>query len=398
MEHDEQRQRLEKEEKYVQKIRNDVDERLFDLLVYHIKDVHERIRIHGEDNEELRMTFIATIERAIRWLERHTTKYNKRTHARYTILCCNALLKFDTGRQDLKDRKKRLIEDFTQSEENPEGYIPLDYQMNEVRITYDVDYLSYLVKKYCGMARWPTALYCLNAVELIEPDMDGLDEYREEIHNHLEHAVPGPEAPMSPRGRSVLLDSNIALALITNDIGEYRFPGVAQVGASKLCTLCDVHITPAVEAELRAHVSFLDVGIWNFCKTHGGTDAYNSISPVLHKRLDTVLQRYAIDVPSVDPEILERIRAFYYRYVPALEQIFFSKIKSMPVSHKLRKLAQRVDLLPEEGDMRLLAEAIALSQAGATAAICSQDKDFLVFSQEIRDTFSIDVCNPDCPY
>jgi uncharacterized LabA/DUF88 family protein len=81
-----------------------------------------------------------------------------------------------------------------------------------------------------------------------------------------------------------------------------------------------------------------------------------------------------------------------------LEQIFFSKIKSMPVSHKLRKLAQRVDLLPEEGDMRLLAEAIALSQAGATAAICSQDKDFLVFSQEIRDTFSIDVCNPDCPY
>ncbi len=386
-----------REEKYVQKIKNDVDERLFDLLVYHIKDVHDRIRIHGDDNEELRNNFVKTLERAIRWLSSHTTSYNKRTHSRYIILCCNALLKFDTGRQDIKDKKKRIIEDFTQSEEDSEGYIPLDYQMNEVRITYDVDYLSYLVRKYCDRERWHTALYCLNAVELIEPDIEWLDEYRKEIHGHLGHAIPAAPDLRSPRGRTVLLDSNIALALITEDIGAYRFKGRPQVDAAKLCAMCDARISPAVEGELRNHVAFLDVGIRRYCRNHAAAD-FEKTSGTLHNRMEHVLQMRNIGVPPIDEAQMERIRVFYQGYVPALEQIFYAKSRSMVVSHKLRKLAQRVDLLPEQGDMQLLAEAIALADAGSPVAICSQDKDFLFFSQDIYDTFSVEICSPDCPY
>ena len=397
MANDESGNVLRREEKYVQKIQNDVDERLFDLLVYHIKDVHERIRIHGDDNEELRTTFVATLEKAIRWLSSHTTPYNKRMHSRYIILCCNALLKFNTGRHDIKDKKKRIIEDFTQSEEDSEGYIPLDYQMNEVRITYDVDYLSYLVKKYCERGRWHTALYCLNAVELIEPDIEWLDTCRKDIHAQLDHAIPAVPDLRSPRGRTVLLDSNIALALITDDIGAYRFIGRPQVDAKGLCGMCEARITPAVEGELRNHVAFLDVGIRRYCRTHDTVD-FEKTSGTLHERMEHVLKNHGIGVPPIDEANMERIRRFYQGYVPALEQIFFSKSRSMVVSHKLRKLAQRVDLLPEHGDMQLLAEAIALTRAGSPVAICSQDKDFTYFSQDIYETFSVEICSPDCPY
>lgn len=388
---------LQREERYVEKIKNDVDERLYDLLIYHTRDVHDKIRIHGEDNTEIRDMFVKTIEKAIRKLSKATTKYNRREYSRYIIMCCNTLLKFDTGRQDIKNVKKRIIEEFTQSEEDSEGHIPLDYQMNEVRITHDVDYLAYLVKKYCTKEWWHTALYCLIAVELIEPDIEWLEDARKNIHEHLEHNIPPAQSPLSPRGRMVLLDANIALALITGDIGTYRFHTRPEVDVQRLTDMCDARISPAVAAELGAHVSFLEVGIRKYCRKHDDIDAYETCA-ALRKRLEGAVASYSIEVPHIGAEELEPIRSLYYEYIPALEQVFHAKSKSLPMSQKLRKLAQRVDLLPEEGDIRLLAEAIMLNKAGTPVSICSQDKDFLYFAQPIADTFSIDICSPDSSF
>jgi hypothetical protein len=79
------------------------------------------------------------------------------------------------------------------------------------------------------------------------------------------------------------------------------------------------------------------------------------------------------------------------KYLNKLEQILIAKISGRFVSHKLKKLAQRNSLLPEEGDMILLKEAIVLHKQGEDVALLSFDKDFVDFAVAIKDEFAVDV-------
>ena len=83
---------------------------------------------------------------------------------------------------------------------------------------------------------------------------------------------------------------------------------------------------------------------------------------------------------------VSEIREFYLDYLEELEKILLFKLRGKYVSKKLRKLAQRESLLPEEGDLKLLAEAIKLN-----VGILSKDKDFVNFKKEILDKFGVKV-------
>ncbi|MFH1606750.1 MAG: hypothetical protein ABIC91_05370 [Nanoarchaeota archaeon] len=50
-----------KELKYLEKIKNDIDERLYDLLVVHLVGHHEKVRKSGHNKEK----FVTLLEKAI---------------------------------------------------------------------------------------------------------------------------------------------------------------------------------------------------------------------------------------------------------------------------------------------------------------------------------------------
>jgi hypothetical protein len=82
---------------------------------------------------------------------------------------------------------------------------------------------------------------------------------------------------------------------------------------------------------------------------------------------------------------------FYSRYKGNLTEITLLKLKNNCLSQKLRKLSFRNELLPEEGDMKLIADAIKLRNKGFDVCIYSNDRDLWHFSSEIEKEFSIKV-------
>lgn len=383
---------MDREEKYVLKIKNDVDERLFELLMLHLRDIDKKIRIHSEDNVELKKEFISILERAIYNLRNHITGYNRLGYYRYIIILCNTILRFDTARQDLKDIKKGIIEDFTHSDSDKHGFIPLNYQMNEVRITYDVDYLTYLVQKYIDKGYWAHALYCLKAVDMLEPDLQEIEGWYRTINMNLKGLIPRQSDHESPVGKMLMIDSNIAISMISDNIGEYRFRERQDMDWDILSSNT-LFITPSVREEVQKHIEFMDVKIGKFCRKNPSFDN-EEICSELHRRFEDLVEMYLVNV-DMDDDSIRPIKEFYMQYVPILAGILDEKIDRLLVSHKLRKLAQREDLLPERGDMRLLSEAIALRENGdGIDGIISLDKDFTMFSEDIKDRFGVEVYMP----
>lgn len=386
---------LRREEKYLQKIRNDIEERLYDLLVLHIRDAYVRLRVHCEENEHLRTEFLSLLEDALSSIQDTMSPYNKRFMHRYMLLISNVILQYDTSRQDIKDLKKRIIEDFTHAEADEHGYIPLNYQMNEVRLTYDVGYLAYLVKKYIEQEQWTRALYCFKAVEMIEPDHRSLEQWHGEIWSNLDMTAPSVSRPERPMGTAVALDTNVAYGLMSDDIGEYRFKDRPLLDASSLVGENIVIMTPSVVNELRNHLEFTKVQIRSFCKRHSRFDA-DALCSTIDKRFNDLVDTYAIKTAGCcDEDIIGSIRAFYLCYIPTLERLFEEKTHRMAISHRLRKLAQRVDMLPEQGDLELLAEVVTLQgEQGRDVGLVSLDKDFTLFSSDIEDAFGVRVYSP----
>jgi hypothetical protein len=62
------------------------------------------------------------------------------------------------------------------------------YQMSEVRITYDVNYLIYLIKLFIKNKIWHNALYCFIGVKLIEPDYKDLEKYEKQIFSKFPYS------------------------------------------------------------------------------------------------------------------------------------------------------------------------------------------------------------------
>jgi len=383
---------MEREEKYVQKIKNDVDERLYELLTLHLRDIDKKIRIHSEENIELKREFISVLERAIHNLREHVTSFNRLSYYRYIIILCNTILRFDTKRQDLKDMKKELVEDFTHSDSDEHGFIPLNYQMNEVRITYDVDYLTYLVQKYIDKGYWAQALYCLKAVDMLEPDLEGIDGWYRRINKNLKGLTPKQTDYETPIGKRLVIDSNIAISMISDDIGRYRFKERQDINRD-IISSNTLFITPSVRDEVQKHIEFMNVKISKFCRNNPSFDK-DGICSELHSRFEDLEKMYFVDV-DMNEEGIVPVKAFYSQYVPTLAGIMDEKIGRLYVSHKLRKLAQREDLLPERGDMGLLSEVITLRDNGSSIdGLMSLDKDFTMFSGDIKERFGIDVFVP----
>jgi len=158
--------------------------------------------------------------------------------------------------------------------------------MNEVRLTYDVGYLAYLVRRYIEQGEWTRALYCLKAVEMIEPDHRFIDEWYDEIRAHLPHKEPSVGRQERPYGNVIAIDTNVAYGLISYDIGGYRFKDRPLFDARELLEENTAVLTPSVVNELRNHLEFTKVQIRSFCKRTSMFDAETLCSTIDQRLLN----------------------------------------------------------------------------------------------------------------
>ena len=375
-----------KELKYLEKIKNDVDERLYDLLVIHIFDRRHKISVKNSDE------YTRLIEKAIKRLQKNISNYNRISYYRYILICCNEILYYHKTRQDIKDLKKELIEEYTASEHDGGDRIPLNYQINEVRLTYDADYLFYLVKYLINLKHWDKALYCWHAVNLIEPDKEGLEEYYDAIKSNITDSEIKEVNFGEPEDKVLVLDSNVVISRIFYDIGDYKINNSSNFDLEKLGNNNSFVITPSTIEEVKKHLDFQLMFIRKTCRKQERFN-YEEIKNTLEKRFEKVIEKYSIkEEIKVEEETLEKVKEFYHKHLNKLEEIMLAKIRSKYVSHKLRKLSQRDSLMPEEGDMKLLAEVIELNKTSEKeVGILTEDKDFVEFVGGIEEGFGVEV-------
>jgi len=371
-----------KELKYLEKIKNDIAEKLYDLLVLHIADAEERVEQHKEQLVQL-------LDQAVLELQKKPTSYNELTYFRYTILCCNKILRFSPGRKDIKDLKKKIIESFTHCSEDRGEKIPLNYQINEVRITFDTAYLKYLVRKNID-ADPNNALYCLLAARLIEPDNEELETLHDELHRKIGTNRLDGEPLRDPKGKILAMDSQVVISRIFYDVGNFMIPHAKPFDIEKLGNTNKFIITPVIKKEVEQHMRFELSMAKMLCERNRSLDFF-MVKETLEKRFSKLLEKHYHPDVKIDPYFLEAIKGFYLENLYELEQIVLDKIKRQKFSYKLRKLAQRESLLPEKGDLTLLAEVYSLKQQMPNIAILSEDKDLTRFSQVLREQWGIEV-------
>jgi hypothetical protein len=282
---------MNKKEKYLAKIENDVNERIFDILMIHLLNV-KKIIIKKDDNY---YKLIKILDNALKILKKGINNHNRLNFYRYMILICNIILYYDTHRQDIKDIKKKIIEEFTHSE-NVEGKIPLNYQINELRITYDTSYLrEYLIKRLIERKEFDKALYCLIAVRLIEPDDEKLDEYYRIIKQNISDPFIDYKKFRNPVNKKLLLDSNIVIGLIDFKLGkEYCLDSFLKNN--------DLVITSSVYREVKEHIDFVLA-----CSRR--KEGFNEFKELIDSRFKEVFERFK--VIDVKIEGIDDIKQFY---------------------------------------------------------------------------------------
>ena len=119
----------------------------------------------------------------------------------------------------------------------------------------------------------------------------------------------------------------------------------------------------------------------------------NEIKETLQKRFDKIINKYLIKDELDGEEHVSTIQSFYHKNNSLLRTILEEKIvRERSRSHKLRRIAKRNGLLPEQGDIELLAECIALQKTtDKTIGILSKDADFQYFANGIKEEFDIEV-------
>jgi hypothetical protein len=371
-----------KERKYLQKLSNDIDERLFDLLITHLLDVDKKIKTTSENKKHL----IELLDNAVKYLDRKVNKYNKLAYFRYTLIICNKILRYEKTRQDIKDLKKKIVEEYIHSEEPDAGdVIPVNYQINEVRLTYDASYLIYSITKYMGWGMWDNALYFLIASQLIEPDHPKLDEYYKIIKENIKEKEIEEKSFGTPKNKTLALDANVVISHILKDAAGHKFGYTSSFNLEKLENDNKFIITNSVIKEVKEHLDFVLSSLRMKVREDPNLK-FNEIKDIIDKKLENLISKYRVE--SSEAQDLDEIKEFYKLYLDKLEKILMAKIQSGKISKKLRKLAQREGLLPEEGDMRLLAEVIAL---GDNTGILTEDKDFTQFIGPIYEKFNIEI-------
>lgn len=379
-------------EKYLEKLENDVEEGMWDLLVLHLHEARGTIEKRLPWNEPSIDRLVSTLDKAIDCLKEITEKkrYFSREHYRYLLLCANELLYYRTDRQDIKDLKQRIVADFTLSEPGDSPQIPLDKQINEVRITHDARDLQYLVGAFIEEEDWLNALYCWIPVSLLEPDWRHLEASYQSINEHLSPELPEFEPSARPEKSVVLVDANILISQIVQSVGEYR---IGQPDAHRtqelLQQLRDANnqliLTKSVQQEVEAHMDYIKEFVRQDAPRHGFDP--ETIRAAFDRRYEELLAHFEI----MELEAGEDVRPFYEQYLKTLEKITLEKIQDKTVSKKLRKLAQRNGILPEEADQQLLSEAARLQAERGDVYIASNDKDFGVFSKPIKERYGVGI-------
>ena len=256
---------------YLEKIENDVRERLWDLLIIHLIDVEDKVKVHGDNQDKL----IELLDKSLKILRNGINNYNRLHFYRYTLIVCNKILRYDKKRKDLKEIKKEIIKDYIHSDS--EDFIKLPYltgekilslsnQVNEIRLTYDTTYLSYLIGKCIRDKELHKALYCLIVVRLIEPDKEELEEYDRVIHENIKSKKTEKIVYEKPENEVLALDSNVVISKIMYDVGEYRIRSESTFDLEKLGNNNKFVITESVAEEVRKHLEFALVGIKRFCR------------------------------------------------------------------------------------------------------------------------------------
>lgn len=375
-----------KETRYLEKIENDVDEKVYDLLIQHLQGVTDKVTA---DRERL----IALLDKAIVDIKAAISSYNRLSFYRYLIILCNTVLRFKKDRQDLKELKMDVIEEFTHCEPETGEKIPLHYQINEIRLTYRTEYLVYLVNRFIEMRLWGKALYCLIAIRLVEPDLEGIDEQYETIRQNM--SSRHIEEPLSevPENKILALDSNVVISKILFDVGNYRIKSVETFDLVRLGNKNRFIVAESVAKEVKFHMDYELSKAWSFCKANPGFD-YKLISSTLQKRYDRFIGKYKCEPVKVSASRIKDVNDMYALYLAKLEELLMDKLKGQSLSHKLRKLAQREVMLPEFGDRKLLAEVAQLrdsfyAEKGLDIGILTLDRDFIAFSVPIFERFGV---------
>lgn len=378
---------------YLKKIENDVNEKIYDLLMLHLRDVHKIIP-RTEDNKLHLRELNRLLFRALEDL-REINRFNYLQNYRYSIIIINTILSYKPDEKHLKNVKLSILNKFSSGDlYDKREKIPLKSQMTELRITYDASYLIYLLEKqFIPKKLWDKAMYCLIAIELVEPDHDDIEKYKGEIEKHLKKEELRYVEFEEPENSLILLDTNIVLSKVLYDVGNYK---IAHHKLDEYNHLMEkwgnknkFAISSSVREEVEKNLKFSIDTVNDVCSKYKHFNK-KEIVETLEKRFNKVIKKYSI-VGEVKEYDLSEIEKFYSNYLGNLYEITLDKIGNRNLSKKLKKLSDREGLLPEVGDLRLLADAIELKKSHPNVAILSNDKDLYLFNQPIHNTFNINV-------
>lgn len=379
---------------YLKKLENDLSERIYDLFIEHLKSAHINIPRTEKNKENLDILY-NILEQAIAKLKKETTKSNAFFFYRYRVLVINFYLSYVPNNSELKKEKLEILNEFSRGDYDLNDKIPLRSQMTEIRITYDVKYLYYLIEKqFIPKKLWDKALYCLMAVELIEPDHKDIEKFYNLILSSIEKKKTEYFEFETPINAVLILDTNIILSKVLGSVGDFKIPQMNHENyeelIEKLGNKNKFIITPSICEELKKNLEFTLSKAKDLCEKNKKFN-YKEISDTLNKRFENIISKYRVKI-NIKSDTKE-IENFYSNFLEMLYEITLDKIEHKSLSQKLKKLAQREGLLPEKGDMVLLKEAIEILKISENKNIyiISNDKDLYLFNKEINDKFGIKV-------
>ncbi len=384
---------MNKQQLYLKKIENDVNEKIYDLLILHLKGVH-KILPRTDENIEYLKELNKYLFKALNDLK-FTNKFNYLQNYRFSILIINTILSYKPDETYLKEIKISILNKFSSDIiYDKKDKIPLKSQMTELRITYDTSYLIYLLEKvFIPKKIWDKAIYCLIAIELVEPDLDNIANYKEIIEKHLIKQELAYKEFEEPKNYTILLDTNIILSKVLYDVGNYKISHNKLEEYNSLMEKWGNNnkflISNSVKEELEKQIKYSINTVNDVCSKfkHFKKD---EIIKKLEKRFDNLISKYSIEIQNKEYDLSD-IEKFYSNYLGNLYEITLDKIENKKLSKKLKKLADREGLLPEQGDLKLLCDAIELKKNNPNIAILSNDKDLYLFNEQLEKEFGIRV-------
>jgi hypothetical protein len=377
-----------KSKRYLEKIKNNIDEGLYDLLIVHLMQIGKSIKLYGDDAKAM----IELLDKAIKKLKSKINDKNRLFYFRYILLCANKILLLDKNRLDIKKLKIDIINQYKQKEAISTDDFPLHEQLTEVRITYDVSYLIHLARKLIEQQDLIKAFYIFEAIRLIEPDNDLIDEFQDFFNSRFPIVKPKLSRVFDISNTLCVLDANVLIPRLLEPVQNFSFWVDKAGDLSKLGNKVKRFIAlPITMEELREAVEAKIIWARPIIEKNKKFNL-QEIKSTLNKRLEKIKSKYYYDIKYSD-EIIKEVKEFYLERIGLLRFILNEKLgNEKTLSHKLRRLSRRINFLPEHGDIQLLVEAIALSRTThEEIALLSKDSDFQYFADDIFNKWGIKV-------